>query len=64
MKPIGVIKTVDNAGRLIIPSEIRERLGLFGEVELIMTDEGLLVRKYGEKSDFGEKIAQALDKNT
>jgi AbrB family looped-hinge helix DNA binding protein len=43
MKPIGVIKTVDNAGRLIIPAEIRERLGLYGAVELIMTDEGLLV---------------------
>ena len=50
MKPIGFIKEVDKLGRLGIPKNIRERLELDGKVELIMTDDGLLVRKYGEES--------------
>ena len=51
MKPIGIIKSIDNAGRLGIPAEIRERLRLYGAVELIMTDEGLLIRKYEGTKD-------------
>ena len=50
MKQIGFIKEVDKLGRLGIPKNIRERLELDGKVELIMTDDGLLVRKYGEES--------------
>ena len=62
---VGVIKIIDSAGRLIIPSDIRSRLGLFGEVELVMTDEGLLVRKYYEslgKSDKTQNFPHVLTK--
>ena len=50
MKPIGFIKVIDRVGRLGIPKDIRERLGLMGKVELIMTDNGLLIRKYEENN--------------
>ena len=50
MKPIGFIKEVDKLGRLGIPKDIRERLNLNGKVELIMTDDGLLVRKYEDEN--------------
>lgn len=44
MKKIGIIKEIDKLGRLQIPKEIRNRLGLGAEVELIVTQEGLLIK--------------------
>ena len=44
MQKIGVIKEIDNLGRLQIPIEIRKRLGLSNSVQLIITDEGLLIK--------------------
>lgn len=44
MEKTGIIKEIDNLGRLHIPKEIRKRLGLNKSVELILTDSGLLVK--------------------
>ena len=44
MSDIGVFKEFDKLGRLVIPKELRERYSLFGKVELIATDKGLLIR--------------------
>ena len=44
MKNIGIIKEIDRLGRLQIPKEIRNRLGLDKNIELIITDEGLLIK--------------------
>ncbi len=44
MEQIGVKKRVDHLGRIGIPKEIRAQLRLDGEVELIPTKEGLLIR--------------------
>ena len=44
MRIIGVTKEIDTLGRLQIPKEIRERLGLCGVVELLITAEGLLIK--------------------
>lgn len=44
VKKIGIIKEIDKLGRLQIPKEIRNRLGLGAEVELIVTQEGLLIK--------------------
>lgn len=44
VKIIGIIKEIDKLGRLQIPKEIRNRLGLGAEVELIVTQEGLLIK--------------------
>ena len=41
---IGIKKEIDRLGRLVIPKEMREALGLGREVELVMTEEGVLVR--------------------
>ena len=57
MQPIGLIKEIDKLGRLGIPKEVRERMGLNVRVELIMTCEGLLVRKY----DGGKKTQSCKD---
>ena len=41
---IGIIKEIDNLGRILIPKELRERLLLEREVELVLTEEGVLIR--------------------
>ena len=44
MEKIGIIKEIDELGRLQIPKEIRSRLGLGGKVQLIVTQDGLLIK--------------------
>ena len=44
MKNVGIIKEIDKLGRLQIPKDIRESLGLSREVELLTTEEGLLIK--------------------
>ena len=41
---IGVIKELDNLGRLVIPKEFRERFGLNKTIELVVTAEGILLK--------------------
>ena len=43
-EPIGIIKEIDAVGRLVIPKEMREVLGLQKQVEIVMTADGVLVR--------------------
>ena len=44
MKNVGIIKEIDELGRLQIPKEIRKRFGFDKIVELVVTDEGLLIK--------------------
>lgn len=41
---VGVIKEIDNLGRIVIPKEIRDRLSLGKRVEVVLTKEGVLLR--------------------
>ena len=43
-KKIGVIKEIDNLGRIVIPKDFRDRLLLGKVVEIILTQEGVLIR--------------------
>ena len=44
MNEIGIVKEIDNLGRIQIPKEIRKRLGLNNKVELVVTQNGLLIK--------------------
>lgn len=44
MEQIGMKKEIDSLGRIYVPKELRDTLGLYGEVELIATTQGLLIR--------------------
>ena len=44
MSDIGIIKEVDNLGRLCIPKEMRQLFKLEKEVELVVTEEGILLK--------------------
>ena len=41
---VGIIKEIDKLGRIVIPKELRERFGLNQEVEMIATEEGIVLR--------------------
>ena len=41
---VGVIKEIDNLGRIVVPKEMRERLSLEKRVELVLTKDGVLLR--------------------
>ena len=41
---VGVIKEIDNLGRIVIPKEMRERLSLEKRVEVVLTKDGVLLR--------------------
>ena len=44
MEQVGIKKEIDSLGRIYIPKEIRDTLALYGEVEMITTTQGLLIR--------------------
>ena len=43
-KKVGIVKEVDSLGRIVIPKDFRERMGLEGYVEIILTEEDVLIR--------------------
>ena len=74
MQKVGIEKEIDSLGRLQIPKEIRKRLKLGKTVELVVTDEGLLVKNseyrlvsrkrveliWFKKMDFPKSITEIL----
>lgn len=44
MKLAGIVKEIDSLGRIVIPKEIRNLFELDSAVEIIVTDEGVLLR--------------------
>ena len=44
MNNLGIIKEIDDLGRLQIPKDIRTRLGLKKNVRLVVTPDGLLIK--------------------
>ena len=41
---VGIIKEIDKLGRIVIPKEMRERLNLDTKVEVLLTEQGVLIR--------------------
>ena len=41
---VGIIKEIDKLGRIVIPKEFRDRFNLVDEVEIVLTEEGILIR--------------------
>ena len=48
MKATGIVRRVDDLGRIVIPKEIRRQLGIREEtpMELFIEDKALVIRKY------------------
>ena len=43
-RSLGIVKEIDNLGRIVIPKDVREALKLEKQVELVITEFGLLIR--------------------
>ena len=43
-KKVGIIREIDNLGRLVIPKEMRNLFNFEKEVEIVVTEEGVLLR--------------------
>ena len=41
---VGVLKEIDSLGRIVIPKEFRERLNLDKNVEVVLTEYGVIIR--------------------
>ena len=41
---VGIVKDIDNVGRIVIPKEFRDRFGLSEYVEIIPTKNGVLIQ--------------------
>ena len=44
MNKIGILKEFDKLGRIVIPKELRERYDFDGKVEIVATEEGVLIQ--------------------
>ena len=70
MKATGVVRRIDDLGRIVIPKEIRKTLRIKeGDPLEIFTDRegGIILKKYspiGELSEFATEYAETLAKTT
>ena len=66
MKALGIIRKIDDLGRLVIPKEIRKAKG-WGEqqpMEMFMDGDNLVIRAYGqdfEKQSLVNQIVEVLE---
>ncbi len=44
MRKIGIIREIDKVGRIVIPKELRAFYKFDGKVEILTTEEGILIR--------------------
>ena len=44
MSDIGIIKEFDKLGRLVIPKDLRDRYAMDNKVEIVATEQGILVK--------------------
>jgi AbrB family transcriptional regulator, transcriptional pleiotropic regulator of transition state genes len=62
MKSLGIVRPLDKLGRVVIPIEVR-RTNNWPEgakMEMFMTEEGLLIRKYQPTSEDLNQVIQDL----
>ena len=41
---VGIIKEFDKLGRIVIPKELRDRYGFWDKVEIVATENGVLIQ--------------------
>ena len=65
MRALGIVRRIDNLGRVVIPMEIRKTNGWDEQtpMEMFSTEDGLLIRKYAdikEKANVVSKLVEVL----
>lgn len=60
----GIVRRIDNVGRLVIPIELYRQAGFVGreeEVDIVPTEEGILIRRC-EQNNIISDIRSVIDK--
>jgi len=54
MRATGIIRPLDEVGRVVIPKELRAAYNLFSKdaIEIFTTEDGILLKKYNPGCDF------------
>jgi bifunctional DNA-binding transcriptional regulator/antitoxin component of YhaV-PrlF toxin-antitoxin module len=62
MKNLGIVRNMDELGRVVIPMEVRRTNGWEPRtpLEILATDEGVFIRKYQPRDSEKEKVADTL----
>ncbi len=68
MKSTGMIRKLDDLGRIVLPSELRKNLGLENqdELEIFIEGECIILQKFAPSCVFcgcGENLVRYYDKN-
>lgn len=63
VQPLGIIKRIDDFGRIAIPKEIRRKANIYENdpVEVFSLNDGIYLRKLSEKDELGNTINKILD---
>lgn len=63
MKSTGVIRRIDELGRIVIPKEIRKNLGIRegDNLEILIENDKLLLQKYSKVSNYQEEIKNIIN---
>ncbi len=73
MRSMGIVRNLDNLGRIVIPKEMRRVLGIEEKdpVEMLIEDDAIVLRKYkpsdiftGETEDLIEYHGKLVSKNS
>lgn len=58
MKATGIVRRVDDLGRIVIPKEIRRQLGVSENtpMELYLEDKSLVIRKYNTNNCIKDRL--------
>ncbi len=65
MKPIGVVRKVDQLGRIVLPKSLRKRYQMNegDPVEILVSGDQIILEKYKPKCVFCMSTDQVLDYN-
>lgn len=66
MKSVGIVRSVDNAGRIVLPIEIRKELDIMGEnnrVEILARGNEILMKKYAPSCIFCHETDELIEFN-
>ena len=63
MKATGIVRRIDDLGRIVIPKEIRRtmRVNEGSPMEIYMTEEGILLKKYYPHAGLSDLISAAAE---
>lgn len=63
MKSTGIVRRIDDLGRVVVPKEIRKTLGIHegDPLEIYTNEGGIVLRKHYPQSDYIQRLEDILE---